>query len=194
LKYPAILPLEVSAALIASSTTVSSMERHGAIEMVWTGPTGLVPSRHTEQVLLEVIQSATQKLFIVSFVAYDIDTVKKALNEAVERRVEVDILLESSKDHGGRVDFDSAGAFKLAIPGANIYSWGAEKINELKGAVHAKCAVSDGNMAFVTSANLTKAAMENNMELGVLVRGGSFPGLLERHLQTLVSTKVVEKI
>lgn len=195
LESPMLSPHELSAALLGASATASLMEKREAIEMVWTGPsTRLVPSRHTEQVLLEVIQSAKQRLFIMSFVAYNINTVEKALTEAIERKVKVDFLLESSKSQGGKISFDSIGAFKLAFPMANIYSWESKEVDGLKGAIHAKCAVSDGNLAFVTSANLTKAAMENNMELGVLVRGGFLPNQLERHLQALITTKVVVKI
>jgi len=62
------------------------------------------------------------------------------------------------------------------------------------GAVHAKCAVSDGKLAFITSANLSTAAMERNMELGVLVRGGHLPDELHRHLNALVATETVERV
>lgn len=196
-KAPGLSPLELAAALRASSGTASIMEKREAVEMVWTGPfTGLVPSRHTEQVLLEVISSARWRIFIVSFVAYDIDSVKKALQDAVGRNVRIDILLESSKAHGGKIDIDSIDAFKKAMPSANVYAWNYESKNSDRwnGAVHAKCAVADGSLAFITSANLTRAAMENNMELGVLIRGGSVPKKLERHMGALVTTGEIVKI
>ena len=196
-KDPGVSPLELAAALRGASGTALIMEKREAVEMVWTGPfTGLVASRHTEQVLLEVIGSARWRLFIVSFVAYDIDSVKKALQNAVGRNVKIDILLESSKAHGGKIDIDSIDAFKKAIPSANVYEWNSESKSSERwnGAVHAKCAVADGSLAFITSANLTRAAMENNMELGVLVRGGNLPEKLERHLESLVTTGVIGKI
>jgi phosphatidylserine/phosphatidylglycerophosphate/cardiolipin synthase-like enzyme len=37
--------------------------------------------------------------------------------------------------------------------------------------MHAKAAVADSSTAFLTSANLTEAALERNMELGVLIHG-----------------------
>lgn len=195
--YPEVLPLELAAALRGASGTAAIMEKREAVEMVWTGPfTSLVASRHTEQVLLEVIGAAKWRLFIVSFVAYDIDSVKKALQEAIGRNVKINILLESSKDHGGKIDIDSIDAFKKAIPSANIYVWKSKSkpSHQWNGAVHAKCAVADGSLAFITSANLTRAAMEKNMELGVLVRGGNLPEKLELHLGAMVSTRVIEKI
>ena len=40
---------------------------------------------------------------------------------------------------------------------------------------HRHTVTMDGRLAFVTSANLTSVAMERNMELGVLLRGGAVP-------------------
>ena len=57
--------------------------------------TGLVPTRHSEQVLLEVLESAKNKLFVVSFVTYNIESVIKSLEKTVARAVQVNILLES---------------------------------------------------------------------------------------------------
>lgn len=192
-----ISPQQVSAALIASSVTADLLDKRENIEMVWTGPlTGLVPSRHTEQVLLEVISAAQHELFIVSFVAYNIESIQKALAAAHERGVCINVLLEESKDLGGKVDFDSVKTIKKSVPSASFYAWKnkLEDGNALLGAVHAKCAVADGKIAFISSANLTRAAMENNMELGVVVRGGNLPDKLQKHLNALVSTKVIEKI
>jgi hypothetical protein len=36
--------------------------------------------------------------------------------------------------------------------------------------------------------------MERNMELGVLVKGGELPFELHRHLEALISTKVIERV
>ena len=49
-------------------------------------------------------------------------------------------------------------------------------------------------MAYITSANLTAAAMERNMELGVLVKGGNLPIELHQHLEALISTKIIEQV
>ncbi len=194
-KMPKLSPLELAAALRAASGTASMIEKRESVEMVWTGPfTGLVPSRHTEQVLLEVISSAKQRVRLMSFVVYDIDTVIKALQDAIAKSVRVDIFLEPSKEQGGKVDVDAVQLFSERIPSANLYVWNDKKKDNRNGAVHAKCAVADGSIAFITSANLTNAAMEHNMELGVLVRGGNLPETLDRHLEALVTTGIVERV
>lgn len=196
-QMPTLQPGEVASALRAASSTAEFLKQRESVEMVWTGPaSGLVPSRHTEQVLLQVIKDAKFSIFIVSFVAHGIGVLIQALRGAIDRGVKIDILLESSKAHGGKIDIDSIETFKKEIPAANIYSWNSisKSSEKATGAVHAKCAVADGQLAFITSANLTNAAMERNMELGVLVKGGELPSELHRHLEALISTKIIEKV
>jgi len=194
----ATLPRELASALRGAAATASLYENRGAVELVWTGPsTGQIAVRHTEQVLCEVIDSAKRRLFLVSFVAYQVDSIIGALRGAVGRQVQIDLLVEPSSEHGGRVNHDSVAAIRHLLPSANIYIWRSGNRVEggpLPGAVHAKCAVADGELAFITSANLTAAAMDRNMELGVLIRKGSVPSELHRHLEALISTKVVDKV
>ncbi len=191
-------PREVAAALRGASAAAALGERRGSVELVWTGPsTGLVAVRHTEEVLRAVIGSSRHRLFLVSFVAYEIELIMKALHDAVGRQVHIDCLLESSKEHGGKVTVDSVGMLKEAIPSASLYVWSRDPeggtAGRLRGAVHAKCVVADWSTAFITSANLSVAAMERNMELGVLIRGGHVPDELHRHLEALVTTKIVKR-
>jgi phosphatidylserine/phosphatidylglycerophosphate/cardiolipin synthase-like enzyme len=83
------------------------------------------------------------------------------------------------------------------LPSVNFCEWLHDRPSEggeNTGVVHAKCAVADGKLAFITSANLTSAAMERNMELGVIVRGGELPSVLHRHLEALILTGVIGKI
>ena len=52
--------------------------------------------------------------------------------------------------------------------------------NKNVGILHVKCAVADGEWLFLSSANLTQQAFTINMELVMLVRGGTMPERLER--------------
>lgn len=194
-----VQPRQVASALRAASRTAAIQEPRGTVDLVWSGPsTGLVPIRHTEQVLCEVIESARHRIFLVSFVAYEVETIIKVLKTAIGRGVHIDVLLEASKDHGGKVSVDSSGTMKERIPDACVYAWTVDggKMPDGRpiGSVHAKCAVADDRIAFLTSANLSEAAMERNMELGVLVRGGHLPEELHRHLEALVKTGVVTRV
>ena len=191
-------PLEVASALRGASAVIMQEINRGSVELVWTGPsTGQFPIRHTEQVLCELIETAKKQLFLVSFVAYEVSSIIKALTQAIERQVQINILLESSDKHGGRVTHDSVSRMKDFLPSANVFTWAADKKlqrGQLKGAIHAKCAVADGDTAFITSANLTTAAMECNFELGTLVKGGHLPLLLHQHLETLITAKIIKNV
>lgn len=193
---PTIRAAEIASAFKTAIRTASIMESRSAIDLVWTGPsTGLVPIRHTEQVLCELIDSAITSIFLVSFVAYGVDSIVKALRKAIAKGVGISILLEASQAHGGTIDHDSIAVLKSALPTSSFYVWsGSSKqaTDMQRNSVHAKCAVADGSMAFITSANLSLAAMERNMELGVLVRGGELPKNLQRHLEALITTGVIE--
>jgi len=143
-------PRDVACALRGASATASLLEQRGAIELVWTGPSsGLVPVRHTEQVLCEVIESAKRRLFLVSFVAYEVESITRALRAAIGRHVHIDVLLESSSEHGGKVGYDSVECMRRLLPSVNLYTWQAVKSANttlLTGAVHAKCVVADGEL------------------------------------------------
>jgi cardiolipin synthase A/B len=188
---PKISPGELSTMFRASSATASLAAGASSVELVWTGPaTGMVPVRHTAQVLTGLIDEARDRLFLVSFVAYHVTNVVDALQRAIERSVRILVLLEQSTHHGGSVTVDSVGMLRPKLPRVEFYEWDRTTADlSATASVHAKCAVADGNVAFISSANLSDAAMERNMELGVLLRGGQVPGLLDRHLQALITTK-----
>lgn len=90
---------ELASMLIASSHVARQAAAELSIELVWTGPTTpFVSARRTEQALLQVINAAKHSLFITSFVAYDVSGIVKSLNLAIDRGVDVSMLLESSHD------------------------------------------------------------------------------------------------
>ena len=187
---PTLSPSELSATLRGASSAFKWQLERADVELVWSGPTtGLVPVRHTEQVLIEVIQSATKCLFLVSFVAYEISSVVKALNECTLNGVKLFVLLEPSSQSGGNVSTDSINTIRELVPGSKIYTWNPDRQKE--GSIHAKCVVADEDVAFITSANLSEAAMERNMELGVLLKGGHAPMQLHKHLMALIETEIV---
>jgi len=181
--------------LLAAGHMFSKSAAEQSSELVWTGPTTpFVSARRTEQALLQVINAANQTLFITSFVAYDISTIVKALNAAIERGVTIFMLLELSQDHGGSISFDAIGKMKLLVPAAQLFAWHDKADPFADGRVHAKVAVADGSICFITSANLTGHAMEKNMEAGVLISGGHIPRLLDDHLRSLIDTKVISPV
>lgn len=68
-----------------------------------------------------------------------------------------------------------------------IYVWPLEK-RPASSRLHAKVAVADGELAFVTSANLTGYALDQNLEVGVLISGGQTPRRLKEHFHALIAS------
>ena len=183
---------ELASMLLAASHALVNASRQQSIELVWTGPTTpFVSPRRTEQALLQVIRTAKRNLFVTSFVAYDVSTIVKALNDAGTRGVSISMLLESSQNQGGTITFDAIAHMKTLVPALRLYMWRDKTDPFFDGRVHAKVAVADGRMCFITSANLTGHAMEKNMEAGVLISGGAIPRVLEEHLCALITTNVI---
>ena len=54
------------------------------------------------------------------------------------------------------------------------------------GVLHAKAIVADNEAVFVTSANLTEAALDRNIEVGILFRDRTLALSLSNHFQGLI--------
>lgn len=190
------LPGDVVAGILVGAThTRLQAQRDSNVELVWTGPTTpFVATRRTEQVLLDLVQHAKSELFIVSFVAYDVPSVVRAINAAIDRGVETRILIEASSANGGSLPVDPVATMRSCVPSALLYAWTDRPHPFTNGRVHAKVAVADERTAFLTSANLTGHALEKNMEAGILVTGGHVPASLRAHLHALIKTRVIRSV
>ena len=185
----------VAGMLMGAAHSRLKSQREQSVEFVWTGPTTpFVATRRTEQVLLDLIKHATRELFIVSFVAYHVPSVIAAITDAIARGVDTRILVEASVTQGGSLLVDPVATMKRAVPEASLYAWINRVPPFTNGRVHAKLAVADATIAFLTSANLTGHAMEKNMEAGLLLTGGDIPRRLRDHLHALILTEVIHAV
>lgn len=170
------------------------------LEMVWSGPTPQnCDFRRTDQALLHLIGQAQHSLWIVTFAAYKIPAVAAALEEAAARGVVIHFVAESSKESDGGMTWGAIEAIGGHLPKQTaVYIWPHEKRppNERgqRGALHAKCAVADETLALVSSANLTNHALNLNMEMGLLVSGGTTAADFVTHLKRLIKENVLMRI
>ena len=164
-------------------------------EVVWTGPdTNVVPVRRSAQVLKSLIDRATDKVFIVSYVSFNLPEIDESIRQALKRNVQVNLLLETADKRTGDRFLSDAIRYMEKFKGINVFQWPANNrplVGTSVASVHAKCAVADAREAFVTSANLTKAAMDKNIELGLLLTGGDVPKEISDHLFSLVDQNVI---
>ena len=181
----------IALALRAAGATARAIRGEMTVEPVWTGPaTAEMTVRLTKAALLEVIGLAQHRLILVSYAAYKVADLVEALIAAKGRGVDIRFVLETAEDSGGALSFDASGAFTALAGQARFYVWPASK-RPPGGKLHVKAAIADERAALVTSANLTGAALAENMELGLLVRGGSVPRRLSRHFMSLIDEGIL---
>jgi phosphatidylserine/phosphatidylglycerophosphate/cardiolipin synthase-like enzyme len=194
---PDVAPRSLGLALLGASRTAMDVAGNQVVELVWTGPrVETVPVRRNDQALLEVIKSAEQELLLVSYAVYHVPLVASALGEAVGRGVDVRLVLEFEGSEEGDQTYDPLKALGQLPAEVKVFEWPFEQRPKIgttgkRGYIHVKCAVADRDTAFVSSANLTAHAMEANMELGVLVRGGPVPARIASQVDHLIAERIL---
>lgn len=185
------------AVALALATAANSEHGHRceeSVEIVWTGPelTG-TRFRQTEQAILEVVNSATQRLTIVSYAVYRIPRIREALVAAAGRGVRISLIVETPNRIEGQGEYDCVRVLGEGVASAcSVYYWPQENRpkdeNGKLGILHVKCAVADAHRLFLSSANFTDYAFTINMELGLLLTGGKLPAQVEQHFEKLIVT------
>jgi cardiolipin synthase A/B len=105
--------------------------------------------------------------------------------------VSVRVILETREDSLRQQGPEAAEALKhlpLAVP---VYRWPKEGRGPTGASMHVKCVVRDRVEALISSANLTSAALDRNMELGLLVEHGDVARVVEQHFDDLIDGGVL---
>jgi phosphatidylserine/phosphatidylglycerophosphate/cardiolipin synthase-like enzyme len=188
----------IALALRAGAATAARLRADVDLDVVWTGPQTLpVPVRATMPVLMEVIAGANQQLMVMSFAAYKVPAVVSALRAACDRGVGVHLILEEAAASKNALSHDAKLAFTALGDTVAIWNWPLDArplVGGKPAVLHAKAAVADERVALVSSANLTANALTQNIELGVIVRGGSIPRRLTQHLTELMSEGILRRV
>ena len=193
--------LDANVVAVALQTAALSEQKHRdsqSVELVWTGPDGGdIPFRRTEQAILQVLDSAKERITLVSFAVYSIPNIAKSLVKAAQRGVKLTVIVETPDKLGGENEYSTLRALGSEVEAcSSVYYWPKEnrKLSESNkpGILHVKCAVADGEWLFLSSANLTQQAFTINMELGMLVRGGTIPSRVEQQFERLIQSDILE--
>ncbi len=186
---------ELGALVIGASSGFQQARLEEQIQLVWTGPdVKQVPVRRSEQVLLDIINDAKTSLYLISFVLVNVPAIENALSQAIDRGVDVRLLLESEDKEGTSSFRSTIERLNVEIPGLALYYWPRVNRENVVGGfarVHAKCVVADRSKAFLTSANLTSAALDKNIEMGVRIDGGSIPATIEQQFIWMIRLKEI---
>lgn len=172
-------------------------------DLVWSGPE--VPGLHardTRRVYEELLGSAERSIWASTYAFFDGPKAFEVLARRLDARpaLRVTLLLNIQRRRGDTTAADQlvrrfADRFwKIDWPGSlrpNVfYDPRALELEGPGGVLHAKAVVADDESVFVTSANLTEAALDRNIEVGLLVRdralaasvSGNFRALIDRGL------------
>lgn len=172
-------------------------------DLVWSGPE--VPGLHardTRRVYEELLGCAERLIWASTYVFFDGPKAFEVLARRMESRpaLRVTLLLNIQRQRSDTTASEQlvrrfADRFwKTDWPGSSrpnvLYDPRALDPEGPGGVLRAKAVVADDEAVFVTSANLTEAALDRNIELGVLIRdralaltiGGYFRSLIDRDL------------
>jgi phosphatidylserine/phosphatidylglycerophosphate/cardiolipin synthase-like enzyme len=195
--------LDASVVAIALHTAATSVQKHHdaqSVELVWTAPdTGEVPFRRTEQAILQVLDSARERLLLVSYTVYAIPNIQSAVVRAAQRGVQITVVVETPSTADVENEYSTLRALGSDVAACSrVYYWPKEKRRQDRsgkvGILHVKCAVADGTWLFLSSANLTEYAFTINMELGTLIRGGQLPAQVEANFAALIAQGALQPI
>ena len=186
----------LAAALSSAAYSAAQVRQALDVELVWTGPeTNGVSFRRTDQVLLQLIRDAQDKLTLISFAVYKIPEIAQVLIEALNRGVQVRLIAENP-EVSKKIPFGIKEALgKEIIEQSQVFIWSKDKRpvdNEGRyGSLHIKSAIADSHKLFITSANLTQYAFTLNMEMGVLVQSHYLANQVEKQIEDLIEHNIL---
>lgn len=190
-EHPGPGGVTVGAAVAAASHAHQDARSRPHLELVVSGPTSeVIHARRTEQVLLQLIGEATQKILLITYALHMHEHLKSALTAATARGVTVTVLAEDPDDNPSFSGTPSTALSGLLV---NRLRWPTDQRPASGAALHAKVVVIDETIALITSANITRRAAGDNLEAGVLVRGGDIPQRLVNHVNQLLLQQILRK-
>lgn len=173
-------------------------------DLVWSGPE--VPGLHardTRRVYEELIGSAARSVWVSTYAFFDgpraFESLARRMDQVPELRAT--LLLNLQRKRGDTTSADQlirrfADRFwSVEWPGTSrprvYFDPRALEVDGPGGVLHAKAVVADDESVFVTSANLTEAALDRNIELGLLVRDRSLAASVSAHFRSLIERRLL---
>ncbi len=187
----------------AASAWLRTIDRFAARavkpDLVWSGPevAGL-HARDTRRVYEELLGSAEHSIWASTYAFFDGPKAFEALARRMDLKdgLSVTLLLNVQRKRGDTTDPDhlvrrfAERFWTVEWPGrarpAVFYDPRALELHGPAGVLHAKAVVADDESVFITSANLTEAALDRNIELGLLVRDRSLAASVVSHFRGLI--------
>nr|WP_281371426.1 DISARM system phospholipase D-like protein DrmC [Petropleomorpha daqingensis] len=148
--------------------------------LVWSGPQLPGDSVRTTAAVVRLIDDAEVSVLASTYSGSASAPFVQALKRAAQRRLEITVVCDVSQ----RVD--CAEAIRDAVPRARVLGLHDTDTGQPR-MQHSKVLVIDDRAALVTSANLSYAAVEKNLEAGVLVDDSAFASQITRRFADLLA-------
>jgi phosphatidylserine/phosphatidylglycerophosphate/cardiolipin synthase-like enzyme len=176
-------------------------------DLVWSGPE--VPGLHardTRRVYEELLGCAERSIWASTYAFFEGPKAFEVLARRMASRpaLRVTLLLNIQRKRGDITASEQlvrrfADRFwKTDWPGSShpivFYDPRALEPEGPGGVLHAKAVVADDEAVFVTSANLTEAALDRNIELGVLVRDRAFALTVCSYFRNLINRDLLKPL
>jgi len=189
------------------TTLVRDRERravsHPRVDLVWSGPDLAGDfTRDTRVVVHELFRKARKRVIVSTYALHQGQDLFAPLHKAMTAHPDMKVTLFLDIARG---DKDLPEAQLLAqfrekfrkehwpwqpLPEVYYDPRSLEKPGSPKRAcLHAKTVVIDGKEVFLTSANLTEAAQQRNIEAGVLLKSPAIAAQLTTHFEAMVNEK-----
>ena len=163
-------------------------------------------ARDTRRVYEELLSSAERSLFASTYAYFDGPKAFQVLARRMDERADlrVTLLLNIQRKRGDTTAADQvvrrfADRFwsedwpGLCRPSV-FYDPRALELEGPIGVLHAKAVVVDDEVVFVTSANLTEAALDRNIEIGLLVRDHAMAASMSSHFRVLIDRELLRPL
>ncbi len=176
-------------------------------DLVWSGPEAPgVHARDTRRVYEELLGSATYSVLASSYAYFDGPRAFEGLAQRMDTTptLHVTLLLNIQRRWG-----DTSAPNELVRRFADRF-WGTDwpgasrpavyydprslEPDGPSGVLHAKAVVADDEAVFVTSANLTEAALDRNIEVGLLVRDRALAASVSSHFRGLIDRRFLSPL
>lgn len=175
--------------------------------LVWTGPQVMgVQAQGTRAVYESLFRQARSSIWISTFAFFDgpkaFEVLAAQMDECPDLRVKLLLNIQRKYD-------DTTDPRILTSRFRERFwqrEWPGQRRPEVffdprsldsdgpGGVLHAKGVVVDESKAFITSANLTEAAWDRNVELGVLIHDRPFAKAVIQHFHRLIEQKKLEPL
>lgn len=176
-------------------------------DLVWSGPeVPGVHARDTRRVYEELLGTVERSAWVCSYAFFDGPRAFEVLARRMDSHpgLTVTLMLNIQRRRG-----DTSASSELVRRFADRF-WGTDwpgaarpsvfydpralELDGPAGVLHAKAVVTDDESVFVTSANLTEAALDRNIEVGMLVRDRALAASVTSHFRALIEKKLLSPL